>query len=110
MNEPFNPQSFIESSPWIEARSGDHEYVLSRQVSREDFEELVRLIRRDGYQEAFAGREYTYLEMETAHGRHRYWSMGAAIPETILINRARVRERQAERQPEQLRLPDPKED
>jgi len=48
-----------------------------------DFEEFVRLLREYGDDEIFEGRPYRYLDFEGFH----YWTMGAPIPETTVINR-----------------------
>jgi hypothetical protein len=41
------------------------------------------LIRRHGYDADFEGRTYTYLDIDD----HSYWSMGAPLEETVVINR-----------------------
>ena len=52
------------------------------------FEDVVQFIRDHGYREVFepTGKEMTYLDI----GGWKYWTMGAPLPETILINRERI--------------------
>ena len=45
----------------------------------------MRFIRAHGYQNQFEGSWYTQLDV----GGHTYWTMGAPVAETILINRKR---------------------
>lgn len=62
-----------------------HEYTLRKHWDNDDdFAEAVQLIRDYGYVTKFKGRKYTQFNVLG----HFYWSMGAPIPETILINRA----------------------
>lgn len=62
-----------------------HEYTLRKQWdSEDDFVEAVQLIRDYGYVTKFQGRKYTQFNVLG----HFYWSMGAPLPVTILINRA----------------------
>jgi len=50
------------------------------------FNEFVLHIRKHGYADNFMGQEYTYFNV----GDYRYWSMGAPLKETILINRVKL--------------------
>ena len=52
----------------------------------EMFNEFVLHIRKHGYADNFMGQEYTYFNV----GDYRYWSMGAPLKETILINRVKL--------------------
>jgi hypothetical protein len=88
---------FIAKSKWIFARTmpeTPHEYVLRRDCYANGYEaefvQMVKLIREHGYRGRFRkppGRPITLTYMNVDD--HRYWSMGAPVPETILINRAR---------------------
>lgn len=49
-----------------------------------DFEFFVMYIREHGYEKRFGTRTYMYLDV----GEHSYWTMGAPLKDTILINRA----------------------
>jgi hypothetical protein len=46
----------------------------------------VLCIRANGYRNLFEGRWYTQLDS----GEHTYWTMGAPVDETILIDRKRI--------------------
>lgn len=62
-----------------------HEYTLRREwKSSRLFSEVVEFIRRDPIIEVFYGKKYSVLY---ANGM-KYWTMGAPVEETILINRA----------------------
>ncbi len=54
------------------------------------FNEFVLHIRQHGYVDKFIGEEYVYFNV----GEYRYWSMGAPLEETILINRAKMNSKQ----------------
>jgi hypothetical protein len=76
---------YIERVRWREARTGaPHAYTIrSWEADEPSFERAVRLIRRHGYDADFEGRTYTYLDVED----FTYWSMGAPLEETVVINR-----------------------
>ena len=64
-----------------------HEYTLRREwASDADFVRAVLFIRAHGYQNLFEGSWYTQLDIDD----HTYWTMGAPVEETILINRKLV--------------------
>lgn len=73
---------------WIFAKTmpqNPHEYTLRKHWENEDdFVEAVELIRQYGYKTKFKGNTYTQFNVLG----HFYWSMGAPVPITILINRA----------------------
>jgi hypothetical protein len=72
---------------WIYARTmpdNPHWYTLRKTWDRdEEYAWAVATIRRYGYQEIYEGRPYTVLNVDDM----KYWTMGAPIAETILINR-----------------------
>jgi hypothetical protein len=82
-------RDFIAGCRWTTGKSSPHEYtVVNRGAeSREGFYAFVSHIRAEGYEARWGGQTYIYLHV----GDHRYWSMGAPLDETILINRAPVR-------------------
>ena len=51
------------------------------------FEEVVRLVQAHGYRRRYKKRQY-YTSL-TVNG-HYYWTMGAPVEETIILNRARM--------------------
>lgn len=80
---------WLEAVPWRFAKTMPeipHEYTLRKWNVGAEFEAAVTAIRAYGYQRTFQGRQYTYVN---ANG-HRYWTMGAPIIETTVINRARL--------------------
>ncbi len=67
-----------------------HEYTLKKwnPELKDTFEKFVIHIREHGRSEKILGGDrilqYFYI------GEHKYWTMGAPLDETILINRAKV--------------------
>jgi len=80
----------LAAARWIFAKTmpqNPHEYTLRREwASDADFVRAVLFIRAHGYQNLFEGRPYTQLDL----GGHTYWTMGAPVEETILIDRKRM--------------------
>jgi len=65
-----------------------HEYTLRKNwLSGKQFEEVVQYIRDNGVKENFGGRNYIYFY----YAGYKYWSMGAPLSQTILINRAKCK-------------------
>jgi hypothetical protein len=62
-----------------------HEYIVREKVDEDLFVQLVNHIRAFGYEGRFYQRKITYLE----DGNLIYWTMGAPIEETTIINRCR---------------------
>jgi hypothetical protein len=60
-----------------------HEYLVRDRVDVELFVALVMHIREHGYLGHFYRREITYFD----EGGLAYWTMGAPIEETTIINR-----------------------
>ena len=50
---------------------------------RDGFESFVVLLRAHGSDEVFWGKSYRYLDLDGFH----YWTMGAPVGETTVINR-----------------------
>lgn len=73
--------------PWIfaktAAKTNPHHYTLRSDWDKKDFEWVIETLRANGYTERFWGKDYT---MFSADG-FKYWTMGAPVFETILINR-----------------------
>ena len=92
----FNSKEFIEKNKWHFAKTmpeNPHEYCLRREADETEFEECVKLIRKEGYQELYEGKNYICYNM----GDYKYWTMGYPIEETTLINRARLPENEEEK-------------
>jgi hypothetical protein len=77
---------YIESVSWRTSVDGSHQYTLvaNKPDLKTVFSEFVMHIRKNGYVEEFTGWKYTYFDI----GGYQYWTMGAPLEETILINRA----------------------
>jgi hypothetical protein len=85
-------ERWVASVPWKAARDerNPHEYCLRRDAAEDrEFELVVLAIREYGYQQWYAGREYTCLDL----GAHFCWSMGDSLPTTLLINRKPIEEK-----------------
>ena len=78
--------AFIDSVRWQEAKlQPPHSYTV-KQWSDDSagFEGIVRMIRTFGHEENFYNETYIYLTI----GVLKYWTMGAPIEETTVLNRA----------------------
>jgi hypothetical protein len=76
----------IRRSRWIFAKTmpeNPHYYMLRKESNDDEFVRFAELIRQYGYQYQYEGYWYTVLNVYEWY----YWSMGAPIGETILINR-----------------------
>jgi hypothetical protein len=83
---PETLREFINTSPWTFAKTmpeWPHEYIVRYRVDEDLFVQLVRHIRAHGYEGRFYGKSITYYD----HGGMVYWTMGAPIEETTIINR-----------------------
>jgi hypothetical protein len=77
-----NKWTFAKTMPQI-----PHEYTLRKNWNSEkEFVALVLYIREVGRQEKFGRTTYTYLYLDG----YKYWTMGAHIDITTLINRAKA--------------------
>ena len=85
---PSALREFIDSSHWTFAKTmpeWPHEYIVRERVDEELFVQLVRHIRANGYEGKFYRKSITYF----VEGGMVYWTMGAPLEETIIINRCR---------------------
>ena len=82
--------TFIANHEWTFAKTMPqipHWYTLRRKAqSSEQFSEFVQEIRFRGIVRQFGSKSFTYLDIDG----WTYWTMGAPVDETILINRARL--------------------
>jgi hypothetical protein len=86
LSEPL--REFIESSKWTYAKTmpeWPHEYIVRKNVDGDLFVQLVHHIRANGTKGKFYKKDITYFD----HGEHIYWTMGAPIEETTIINRCK---------------------
>jgi hypothetical protein len=82
-------REFINGSRWKFAKtmaSIPHEYTVKDWApERLDlFYEAVTFIREHGYKGKFFSKTYMYYDVD----ERQYWTMGAPLLETVLINRA----------------------
>ena len=89
-----NFSDFVERNKWISSKTYEntapHEYIVKDKLSPDDqkiFEEAVQFIRENGYEGSHAGKKYVYHNLDV----HKYWTMGAPIGETTILNRAYIR-------------------
>jgi hypothetical protein len=84
---------FIEMRQWIFAKTmpqWPHEYTVRKfedpKAEQAAFEEAVAFIRAHGERRIFepTGRSSVYFDIDSC----QYWTMGAPIEETVIINRA----------------------
>ncbi|MFC2030022.1 hypothetical protein ACFLWA_04750 [Chloroflexota bacterium] len=83
---PDELRDFVGREEWTYAKTmpqWPHEYLVRDRVDEDLFESLIRHIRANGYQGPFYARSYTYYEEDGL----LYWTMGASVEETTIINR-----------------------
>jgi len=76
----------LDAHPWRFAKTmpdNPHDYTLRKQWDDSLFSRVVQHLREHGYRTWFNGRPYTQYDS----GDYFYWTMGAPLSETILINR-----------------------
>jgi hypothetical protein len=85
-NMPEDLVNFIVSVKWTYAKTmpvWPHEYLVKQQVEETLFVRLATYIRENGYEGQFYSKPITYYDYD---GKV-YWTMGAPIEETTIINR-----------------------
>jgi hypothetical protein len=84
-------REFVRTSLWTFARTMPqipHEYTLRAKAPDERlFERVVLYIQQVGYKAIFGSATYTYLDIDD----WKYWTMGAPLEHTTLINRAKLK-------------------
>jgi len=84
---PEDLKRFIDNVDWIFAKTyattWPHHYIVREKVDEKLFLKLVKHIRAYGYEGRFYKMKITYFEEDGLV----YWTMGAPIEETIIINR-----------------------
>lgn len=83
---PEELRQFVEEVEWTFAKTmpvWPHEYIVRERVDEELFVKLVKHIRANGYRGRFYKKPITYYEEDGMV----YWTMGAPIRITIIINR-----------------------
>lgn len=85
---PESLRHFVDHVKWTYAKTmpkWPHEYIVRERVDEELFQQLVLHIRSNGFEGRFYSQTYTYFEEDGL----LYWTMGAPLDETIIINRCR---------------------
>jgi hypothetical protein len=85
-NMPEELAIFISKEIWSYAKTmpkWPHEYLVRQKVDESLFLKLVAFIRDNGYEGKFYNKPITYYD----HEGRVFWTMGAPIEETTIINR-----------------------
>ena len=84
---PSELKGFINHSKWVFAKTyaatWPHHYIKRERVDEDLFIQMVKHIRRFGYEGRFYKKKITYFEEDG----YVFWTMGAPIEETTIINR-----------------------
>lgn len=87
MSLPPELKAFVDKNDWTFAKTyaqtWPHEYIVRSRVDDALFLSLVRYIRKHGYQGRFYKKRITYLDVDGMV----YWTMGAPIEQTTIVNR-----------------------
>ena len=103
---PKDSRDFVDSETWTYAKTmpeWPHEYIVRERVDEDLFVQLVEHIRAHGYEGTFYRRKITYFDEDGL----TYWTMGAPVEETTIINRCNKEDTYEVRLAEG-RLPEPK--
>jgi hypothetical protein len=87
-------KDFIDSQTWKFAKTMSampHAYIVKENVDPKLFEELVLHIRRYGKDREFRIFKHRKIYRYWEYGGNEYWTMGAPLDETIIINRAEIK-------------------
>ena len=79
-------KAFIASSKWTYAKTmplWQHHYIVRCPDNEVMFVKTVEYIRTHGYEGLFYEKKITYFDDD----EYTYWTMGASVGETIIINR-----------------------
>jgi hypothetical protein len=94
---PSDLRTFIDAQAWTFARTmpeWPHEYIVRDRVDQQLFERLVEHIRTHGAHQRFYETVNVYFE----EAGFVYWTMGAPVAETTIINRCLRKDTFEERQ------------
>ena len=81
-------RDFIRQEKWTFAKTmplWPHEYIVREKVDEQSFVKLVQHIRENGYLGNFYQKNITYYDEDD----FVYWTMGAPIEDTIIVNRCK---------------------
>ncbi len=88
MRFPEGLKAFVDEQAWTFAKTmpkWPHEYIVRDKVDEKLFVRLVQHIRAHGYEGRFYLRKITYFDCDGM----TYWTMGAPLEETEIVNRCR---------------------
>ena len=94
---PIDLRDFVVDAEWTFAKTmpeWPHKYIVRERVDDELFVALVSHIRINGYVGKFYQKSMTYYD----EGRMVYWTMGAPLDETIIVNRCKKEDSYESRQ------------
>ena len=86
---PEDLRRFVDGKTWTFAKTmpkWPHEFLVRERVNEALFQWLVIHIRTKGYEGRFYKMKITYYEEDGM----LYWTMGAPLDETTIINRCKV--------------------
>jgi len=87
MKLPHKLKTLVDETDWTYAKTyaqtWPHEYILRDLIDERVFFSLVRHIREHGYEGSFYRKPITYFDEDGMV----YWTMGAPIEETTIVNR-----------------------
>ena len=86
IKEFFDRQTWTTSKTY--AQKAPHQYIVRANVNgtNDEFNRAVAYIRHHGFEAMFWNSKYTYLYLDG----YFYWTMGAPIEETIVLNRCKA--------------------
>lgn len=85
---PTELNVFVNGEKWTYAKTmpkWPHEYIVRERVDEALFKQLVEHIRANGYEGKFYSKNITYYD----EAGMVYWTLGAPIEETIIVNRCK---------------------
>jgi hypothetical protein len=85
---PPHLRTFVDEATWTFAKTmpeWPHEYIVRERVDERLFVDLVGHIRKHGRSGRFYERVIVYYE----EAGLVYWTMGAQLAETVIVNRCR---------------------
>ena len=88
MSFPAELMAFVNEQQWVFAKTmpkWPHEYIVRERVDEGLFAQLGRHIRTYGYEGKFYQQTLTYYDEDGM----MYWTMGASLEETTIINRCK---------------------
>jgi hypothetical protein len=89
MSFPQQLRDFVDRETWTYAKTmpkWPHEYLVRERVGDEGlFVQLIKHIRAEGYEGTYYRLKITYYDEDGL----TYWTMGAPVKETIIINRCK---------------------